>query len=132
METDIDGYEVEMRVPADSSFVAMLRRTTAGMAARIDFTVDEIEDLRIAVDEACAILLPQARDGAGLSCRYRLTADRLTVQVWTHSDHPVEPRRDGFAWTVLTALAGDVDAGTGDDGKVCVTLDKRPETLSGS
>ncbi|MGW4973630.1 hypothetical protein ACWEP3_27550, partial [Streptomyces albidoflavus] len=30
---------------------------TAGLAARLDFTLDEIEDLRIAVDEACAILL---------------------------------------------------------------------------
>ena len=42
----------------------MLRTATAGLAARLDFTLDEIEDLRIAVDEACALLLPDAVPGA--------------------------------------------------------------------
>jgi len=34
------------------------------------------------------------------------------------------PRRNTFAWTVLTALAGDVDTAVGD-GTVSVTLLKR-------
>ena len=38
----------------------VLRTATAGLAARLQFTLDEIEDLRIAVDEACAILLSVA------------------------------------------------------------------------
>ena len=44
-----------------SAYLSVLRTATAGLAARLDFTIDEIEDLRIAVDEACAMLLPQAR-----------------------------------------------------------------------
>ena len=52
--------DVELRLPADSAYVSVLRTTTAGLAARLDFTVDDIEDLRIAVDEACAMVLPQA------------------------------------------------------------------------
>jgi serine/threonine-protein kinase RsbW len=35
------------------------------------------------------------------------------------------PRRNTFAWTVLTALAGDVDTAVGADGTVSVTLLKR-------
>ena len=55
---------VEIRLPADSAYLSVLRTATAGLAARLDFTLDEIEDLRIAVDEACAMLLPHAdRDG---------------------------------------------------------------------
>ena len=48
---------VEIRLPADSAYLSVLRTATAGLAARLDFTLDEIEDLRIAVDEACALLL---------------------------------------------------------------------------
>ena len=55
--------DVELRLPADSAYLAVLRTATAGLAARINFTLDDIEDLRIAVDEACAILLPQAVPG---------------------------------------------------------------------
>ena len=52
---------MELRIPADSAYLAVLRTATAGLAARLDFTLDDIEDLRIAVDEACAMVLPQAR-----------------------------------------------------------------------
>src|SRR2546430_16011483 len=51
---------VVLVVPADGSYLAVLRTATAGLAARLQFTLDEIEDLRIAVDEACAILLAVA------------------------------------------------------------------------
>ena len=53
--------DVELRIPADSAYVAVLRMATAGLAARLDFTLDDIEDLRIAVDEACAMVLPRRR-----------------------------------------------------------------------
>ena len=50
-------------MPAEGAYLSVLRTATAGLAARLDFTLDEIEDLRIAVDEACAMLLPQALPG---------------------------------------------------------------------
>ena len=39
--------DVELRLPADSAYASVLRTTTAGLAARLDFTIDDIEDLRI-------------------------------------------------------------------------------------
>ena len=48
---------MELRLPADSAYLAVLRTTTAGLAARLDFTLDDIEDLRIAVGRG-------VRDGA--------------------------------------------------------------------
>ena len=50
----------------------VLRTTTAGLAARLDFTLDDIEDLRMAVGEACALVLPEANDGTDLTCRFHL------------------------------------------------------------
>jgi serine/threonine-protein kinase RsbW len=115
---------VELRLPAESAYLSVLRTATAGLAARLDFTLDEIEDLRIAVDEACALLLPDARAEAPLVCRFTLEADCLevTVEALTHAGRV--PGRDSFAWTVLTALAGEVDASSTDDGTVTLTLRK--------
>ena len=73
------GDVVELRLPADGAYLSVLRTATAGLAARLDFTLDEIEDLRIAVDEACALLLPDAEPGRPLTCRVR--ADRRTLAV---------------------------------------------------
>jgi serine/threonine-protein kinase RsbW len=111
------GDVVEIKVPADSSYISLVRTATAALAARADFTVDEIDDLRIAVDEACALLLPDARPGTELVCRFTLTAAALRITVSAQTDKAVAPAPTSFAWMVLTALAGDVAVHTdGDDG----------------
>ncbi len=72
---------VKVCMPAEGAYLSVLRTATAGLAARLDFTLDEIEDLRIAVDEACAMLLPQAIPGTNLECAFDLGAEAMTITV---------------------------------------------------
>jgi serine/threonine-protein kinase RsbW len=116
---------VEIRLPADSAYLSVLRTATAGLAARLDFTLDEIEDLRIAVDEACAMLLPHAIETAQLSCRFHLDPATLEVTVSLPTTRGQLPERDTFSWTVLSALAGEVDTGLDDERRVWIRLRKR-------
>jgi serine/threonine-protein kinase RsbW len=116
---------VRLRLPAVGAYVSVLRTATAGLAARLNFTLDEIEDLRIAVDEACALLLPSAVPGAELDCEFELAADELRVTVSVQTLDGVEPSRDSFAWTVLSALAGEVDSRVDPQLRVSIDLVKR-------
>ncbi|HYZ55600.1 MAG TPA: anti-sigma factor [Streptosporangiaceae bacterium] len=115
-------------MPAESAYLSVLRTATAGLAARLDFTLDEIEDLRIAVDEACAMLLSQAIPGTNLECGFELEADLMTIAVSVVAAQPRMPARDTFAWTVLSALAGDVDSHLTPDDRVAIVLRKRRGT----
>jgi serine/threonine-protein kinase RsbW len=115
---------VVITLPADSAYLSVLRTATAGLAARLDFTIDEIEDLRIAVDEACAMLLPQAVTGADITCEFRLEEASIRVGVSVLTVDGEQPSRDTFAWTVLSALAGDVDSSADDEQRVTITLRK--------
>lgn len=117
------GDHVELKVPATSAYLAVLRTAAAGLAARLDFTLDDIEDLRIAVDEACALLLPLAVPDTQLTCRFHLQGSVLQVAVSVPSEVSEPPRPGSFAWTVLSALAGEVEA-VSSDGVVTVTLRK--------
>jgi len=116
---------VTVRLPADSAYLSVLRTATAGLAARLDFNLDEIEDLRIAIDEACAMLLAQAVPGTDLTCEFELTDDAMSIGVSVLTVDGRQPSRDTFAWTVLSSLAGDVDAEVGVDDRVTVVLQKR-------
>jgi serine/threonine-protein kinase RsbW len=123
--------QVTVRLPAEGAYLSVLRTATAGLAARLDFTLDEIEDLRIAVDEACAMLLSQAVPGASLECEFTLGHDVMTIAVSATCLAPQQPATDTFAWTVLTALAGSVDAHVGPGDVLTIVLRKTRES-SGS
>ncbi|HEY2948557.1 MAG TPA: anti-sigma regulatory factor [Micromonosporaceae bacterium] len=102
---------VRLTVPADVGYLGVLRTATAGLAARLHFALDEIEDLRIAVDEACAMLLAIATDDAELSCRFAVSDNALTVEVTAPITAGARlPAASSFAWKVLTALTTEASA----------------------
>jgi serine/threonine-protein kinase RsbW len=122
-ETDV----VEVRVPARVVFVSTLRRTAVSLAASCDLTVDDIEDLRLAVDEACALLLPHADAASRLESQFRLGDGSITVTTTVQTaQRAAEPDRSGFAWTVLDALSSAVDVST-TDGQLAITVTKNRE-----
>jgi len=116
--------QVTIKRPAEGAYLSVLRTATAGLAARLDFTLDEIEDLRIAVDEACAMLLAQAEAGTSLECDFTLSPDTMTIAVSAESTLGRPPAKDTFAWTVLSALAGSVDSHVGPGDRVTIVLRK--------
>jgi len=121
---DAPRPDVELRLPADSVYVSVLRTTSAGLAARLDFTLDDIEDLRIAVGEASALVLPEAAEGSDLLCAFHLGAGELTVTVTVDSASPATPDEDSFAWQVLTTLATRAWS-SAEDGRFSVSLTMR-------
>jgi serine/threonine-protein kinase RsbW len=121
--------DVELRLPADGAYVSVLRTTTAGLAARLDFPIDDIEDLRIAVGEASAMVLAEADPGGELLCRFYLRPSELTVSVGVTASHAVAaPDYDSFAWQVLTTLATHA-ASDNRDGLYTVRLTMVPGHL---
>lgn len=106
---------VDLRVPADPAYLAVIRTATAGLAARLDLTLDEIEDMRIAVDEACALLLShQAHHGEELRACFTIYTNALEVTV--SGPARTLPERSSFAWSVLEALVGQVETGVSASG----------------
>ncbi len=116
--------DVEIRLPADSAYLSVLRTTTAGLAARLDFTLDDIEDLRIAVDEASSMVLPQADPESDLHCQFFMDPSELTVTVSVECQAPNGLDEDGFGWQVLHALTSTARAEAAD-GLLSIVLSRK-------
>ncbi|WP_408898953.1 hypothetical protein ACJ5H2_07540 [Nocardioides sp. R1-1] len=99
--------EVQLRLPADGAYASVLRTLTAGLAARLDFTMDDIEDLRIAVSEAAAMVLDEADPGAVLECGFALGDSALALTIAAAAQAPSAPDYESFGWQVLATLADE-------------------------
>lgn len=113
--------DVELKLPADSAYASVLRTLAAGLAARLDFTMEDIEDLRMAVSEAASMVLAEADTDAEMLCRFGLEPSQLTLVVSTTAAAPATPDYDGFGWQVLTTLAADAQV-EAVPGRYAVTL----------
>jgi anti-sigma regulatory factor (Ser/Thr protein kinase) len=77
---DVQGDEVSLTMPATPQLLRVARLTAAGLAGRLGFSFDEIEDVKIAVDELCFALVGSGgRDGT-LTLTYRLDPASLVIE----------------------------------------------------
>jgi serine/threonine-protein kinase RsbW len=82
----------------------------ADLALRMDYDLDAVEDLRLAVDEACATLALVAADDSPLTVVFESTRSGLHIEAWVPTTAGVDVPNDGFGWAVLAALVDAVEA----------------------
>ncbi len=56
---------VELKIPGRAEWVAVARLAVAAVASRLRFSVDEIEDVKLAIAEACTNAIQSAGGDAG-------------------------------------------------------------------
>ena len=72
--------KVSIRIPANPAYLNVVRLVASGLASRLKFTIDEIEDLKIAVDEMSAYLTgTNGRDGT-MEISFVIDDDRIEIQ----------------------------------------------------
>ncbi len=113
--------DIVATVPARPEYVRILRAVVATVAARLGFTYDRIEDLRLAIDEACAQLLRIPDTARTLTVRLSISDGRVIAYACTDakpgpSAWPPPDMDSSLASRVLSGLADQVDFLLGDDG----------------
>ena len=104
--------------------MGLVRSTAAHVAAYADLSIDQIADLRLAIDEAYSIVL-----GQNLSTgEIKISLTRIAVGLEVQLIGPVgvnSPDQNSWAWTILSALVNNIKAETSTDGSVTITLETK-------
>ena len=100
---------VTVRIPAAPKYLQVVRLVAAGLASRLRFTIDDIEDLKIAVDELAAYLTgAQGRDGM-LEITFSVEDDRIEIEGTGKFDGDVKIRTEltDFSRQILMTVADE-------------------------
>jgi serine/threonine-protein kinase RsbW len=85
---------VELTIPGKPEYVGVARLAILGVASRMRFSYDEVEDIRLAVGEACTTAIERAGgaqfDHQVVQIRCLIDPGRLVVEV-TDNAPPVSP-----------------------------------------
>ena len=115
---------VELAFPVAPDLFLLARLVVSSVASRSGFDIEEIEDLRLAIDELCLSVLG-GRRGGRLVLHVEGTADQ--IEVWCHHDGADGPGADhedtvGLSDRTLDALVdehGQVTRGGRSGARMC-------------
>lgn len=100
---------LKLSFPARSGYLRICRITTTTYAADFGFDVDELDDLRLAVDEAVTWLLHDDSAGGDVSLTLQVADTDLVVRGERHSDDVPQRDVDDLVHAILGATLDSYD-----------------------
>ncbi len=95
--------------PARTGYLRICRITTTTFAADHGFDVDQLDDLRLAVDEAVTWLLRDGEAGGEVSLALSTADDQITIRGERHSGAVPEREVDDLVHAILGATLDTYD-----------------------
>jgi serine/threonine-protein kinase RsbW len=86
---------VLLSIPAQPEYLLVVRLTAAGLANRMEFNVEEIEDIKAAVAEACIMLMNQAWKIRDIALEFEIAQSAFGVTA--RAQGPAAKAEDGDA-----------------------------------
>ncbi|WP_373600177.1 ATP-binding protein [Paraclostridium bifermentans] len=71
---------IKMEVTANPEYVSIIRLTVSGIANKIGFSLDDIEDIKVAVSEACTNAIKHSLDEKFL-VQFSVLDNAITIEV---------------------------------------------------
>lgn len=107
----------ELRIPSDPRLLRVARVTAAALAAELPFTVQDIEDLRVAVDELAAVAIEGCASDGVLDLHFEVVGDEFHVSGRVPGAGP-PPELHPVAVDLLGLVANGHELGTDGDDRV--------------
>jgi len=100
---------ITLQVPATPAHTAIARSAVASTVAAVGATADDVDDLRLVVSEAFALLLEHSHADALITIHLQHRDEFMHVTLITTTSNSAPVLEQSLAWTVLTTLAESVD-----------------------
>lgn len=76
---------IEMKFPAKPDYVGVVRLTASGIASRMGYSYEDIEDIKVSISEAITNAVTHAYEGEGeVTIGFGVYEDRLEIMVADH------------------------------------------------
>jgi serine/threonine-protein kinase RsbW len=104
---------VTLTVPARGEYARTVRMTASALATRLGMTFEEVEEVRMAAEEAFVYASDTLPEGADIAFVFGMQADALTIDVALGTGH-VEASEDAedsasYAAFILDAVCDSVE-----------------------
>lgn len=72
--------KIKMEISSNPEYVSIIRLTTSGIANKMGFALEDIEDLKVAISEACTNAIKHSLDDV-FTITYKMQENGLTIEI---------------------------------------------------
>ncbi|MDR1688249.1 MAG: ATP-binding protein [Clostridiales bacterium] len=132
METNQATETIKLSLPANAAYVSAARLTASSIANRMNFYIDEIEDIKTAVSEACAFLIKKSSDSGknSFKIKFKLEPQKLTINFSFPAPKEFDCDETDMSILMIKGLMDTFVTQHDDDGSFIMTMYKIHKEVS--
>lgn len=124
------GFEkdhINLSLPVNAAYVSAARLTASSVANRMGFDIDEIEDIKAAVSEACTYTIKKlsVNNDENFSIVFYLKPDVLEISIETKAELEMETQEEEMSLIMIKALMDEMEVDCQDDGFISIKMIKK-------
>ncbi|SFE67350.1 ATP-binding protein [Peptostreptococcus sp. D1] len=125
--------KISMKLTSNPNFVSVIRLTVSGIASKIGFSFDEIEDLKVSISEACTNAIKHSKEEL-FEINFYIYEDKLSIEVIddgvgydedsVEDPDPLNPKTSGLGLFIIKTLMDEVEVKTCEDCGTVIKMTK--------
>lgn len=121
---------IKMSIPNKPEYVSVIRLTTSALANQIGFNIEEIDDIKVAIAEACTFILQSEIESENLNIEYNLYDTKLSISVKGENPNTEikESIENGLGLFIIKSLMDEVIFND-DNGSIQIIMIKEIEDV---
>ena len=125
-EFENNGENIELLLPCNAAYVSAARLTASSIANRLKFALDEIEDIKAAVSEACTYIIREssAVNKGEFKITFLLKKDALQITITCSIGLSNKDNEDEMGIHMIKALMDHFEIKTLNDGSAALIMRK--------
>jgi len=117
---------IKLSFPINAAYVSSARLTASSIASRMNFDVDEIEDIKAAVSEACTYIIKTLSSNAGGAFEINFTLHKASMDIRITARGVIEPATpDDIGLMMIKALVDSFKIGSDDESNITISMTKK-------
>ena len=94
---------VSVRIPNKADYISLIRLISSAIGSKVGYNIDEIDDLKVAMGEACIISFdPEDKDEVEIS--FEILKDKLESEVVPLSENLFVSKKTSVVFVLLLVL----------------------------
>ena len=124
---------IKMEITSNPEYVGIIRLTTSGIASKIGFSIDDIEDMKVAVSEACTNAIKHGNDDV-FYITFNILTNGIIIEIEdkgkgydiksVQQPDLNNPKENGLGLFIIQALMDDVSVESKDGQGTIIKMTK--------
>lgn len=131
---------IKLKIPARGEYLSLIRLTASSVAAKMGFNIDDIDDVKVSVGEACTSIIESLspESESEFKIEYTVSENTLDIEIKSkvkseaeESDDVEEPAKEieslleeGLGIMIIQSLMDDVDISKSEKGEMEIKMTK--------